>query len=200
MRCLLTLLMGITLAGSWCPTLPASTPRAISTEHPYLMWTRQDLRALRQQIETQSWAKQAYEEMVASPERDGEDLRLLFRYAVMGDQEAGEIQKKRLLSLLKAPEPLGAAIQWRILAYDLLYDELSRPTNVRGSNAGCGATSNTPSSPAGRTTRASSTTRRTTPATTARTGGTPAPTGCRTSSSPGSSARTWPRPPWATSD
>ncbi len=76
-------------------------------------------------IETEPWAGQAYQEMVASTERDGEDLRLLFRYAVMGDRQAGEIQKKRLLSLIKAPDPLGAALQWRILAYDLLYDELS---------------------------------------------------------------------------
>jgi hypothetical protein len=99
---------------------------AAKVDHPYLMWTRKDLQSLRAKIETQSWAKKAYDEMVSCTDRDGEDLRLLFRYAVMDDRAAGEIEKKRLLSLLKAPEPLGAAIHWRILAYDILYDELSQ--------------------------------------------------------------------------
>jgi len=109
-----------TLCGSF-----AIAAKREKVEHPYLLWTREDLRSLRKRIETQPWAKQAYEAMVASSERDGEDLRLLFRYAVMEDREAGEIQKKRLVSLLKAPDPLGAALQWRILAYDVLYEELS---------------------------------------------------------------------------
>ena len=103
----------------------ALAAEAAQVDHPYLMWTRKDLGSLRAKIETQSWARQAYEEMASAKNRDGEDLRLLFRYAVMEDQEAGEIQKKRLLGLLKAPEPLGAAIHWRILAYDVLYHELS---------------------------------------------------------------------------
>ncbi len=104
---------------------PTAAAQQAKVEHPYLLWTQKDLDSLRKKIETQPWAKRAYEEMAASKDRDGEDLRLLFRYAVMGDQEAGEVQKKRLLSLLKAPDPLGAALEWRILAYDLLYNELS---------------------------------------------------------------------------
>ncbi len=93
-------------------------------EHPFLLWTSRDLREMREKIETQPWAKKAYEQML-SAEADGDELRHLFRYAVMGDKEAGEIEKKRLLSLLKAPEPLGASLEWRILAYDLLYHDLS---------------------------------------------------------------------------
>ena len=107
-----------------CTGLAGAAERG-KVERPYLFWTREDLRSLRKRIETQPWAMQAYQEMVASTDRDGEDLRLLFRYAVMEDREAGEIQKKRLLSLLRAPDPLGAALQWRILAYDVLYEELS---------------------------------------------------------------------------
>jgi len=118
-----------TILATWIVALPfgsaAVAAEAEKVDHPYLLWTRKDLRALRAKIETQPWAKEAYDEMVSSTDRDGEDLRLLFRYAVMDDQEAGEIQKKRLLSLLEAPEPLGAAIHWRILAYDILYHELS---------------------------------------------------------------------------
>ncbi len=119
-----TFLSALVLVVCICPARASAATRA-RVDHPYLLWTREDLRVLRQRIETQPWAARAYEQMVASDQRDGEDLRLLFRYAVRGDREAGEIQKKRLLSLLKAPDPLGAALQWRILAYDLLYDELA---------------------------------------------------------------------------
>jgi len=94
-------------------------------KHPFLLWTLADLRAMRKKIETQPWAKKAYEEMVLSTDRQGDEIRHLFRYAVMGDQEAGQIEKKRLLSLLEAPDPLGASLEWRILAYDILYNELS---------------------------------------------------------------------------
>jgi len=115
----LTLMAAVICAAPMCAAGPAKV------DHPYLLWTGKDLQAMRRTIETQPWAQQAYRAMAASTDRDGEDLRLLFRYAVMGDREAGEIQKKRLLSLLKAQDPLGAALEWRILAYDVLYDQIS---------------------------------------------------------------------------
>ena len=59
-------------------TTPAITAESAKSNHPYLLWTRKDLRALRTKVEMEDWAKQAYQEMVASTERDGEDLRLLF--------------------------------------------------------------------------------------------------------------------------
>jgi len=94
-------------------------------KHPFLLWTSADLLAMREKIDTQPWAKKAYEEMVSSTDRQGDEIRHLFRYAVMGDQEAGQIEKKRLLSLLEDPDPLGTSLEWRILAYDVLYNELS---------------------------------------------------------------------------
>jgi hypothetical protein len=115
----------LTLMSILAGTNGAAAAEAAKAAHPYLLWNRSELQALRDKIETQPWAGQAYEDMVSSSERDGEDMRLLFRYAVMGDRQAGEIEKTRLLSLVKAPDPLGAAIEWRILAYDILYDELS---------------------------------------------------------------------------
>lgn len=93
-------------------------------EHPFLLWTKKDVAALREQIETEPWAQNAYDELVASKERGGDEIRNLFRYAVMGDEKAGEIEKANLLRLLKAPDPLGASLEWRILAYDVLYNEL----------------------------------------------------------------------------
>ncbi len=118
-------LLLLTLLLSLIGTARASAAESSRVRHPFLLWTRDDLQSLRRKIETQPWAARAYEAMVASTDRDGEDLRLLFRYAVMNDREAGEIQKKRLLSLLDSPDPLGAALEWRILAYDLLYNDLS---------------------------------------------------------------------------
>ena len=47
--------------------------------------------------------------MVASTDPNGEDLRELFRFAVMEDQEAGQTQKQKLRRLLESPDPLGAA-------------------------------------------------------------------------------------------
>jgi len=103
----------------------ASAADVAKVEHPFLLWTSEDLRALRKKIETQPWAKKVYDEMVASTDRQGDEIRHLFRYAVMGDEEAGQIEKDRLLSWAKAPDPLGASLEWRLLAYDLLYHELS---------------------------------------------------------------------------
>ncbi len=97
---------------------------APQVEHPFLLWTKQDLAALRKQIETEPWAREAYTRMGRGKDRC-RDLDELFRYAVMGDAEAGAAQKKKLLGVIKASHPLGAAMQWRVLAYDLLYDELT---------------------------------------------------------------------------
>jgi len=115
----------LVLASVWGLASIVSAADLAKVKHPFLLWTAADLRAMRKKIETQPWAKKAYQQMVSSTDRQGDEIRHLFRYAVMGDQEAGQIEKKRLLSLLKAPDPLGASLEWRILAYDILYDELS---------------------------------------------------------------------------
>jgi hypothetical protein len=111
------LLALVSLAG--CAGEPART------EHPFLLWTSDDLRAIRRRIETQPWAKKACDELCASQDKQADEIRNLFRYAVMGDKAAGQAEKQKLLGLLKAPDPLGAALEWRILAYDVLYNELA---------------------------------------------------------------------------
>ena len=93
-------------------------------EHPFLLWTKRDIAAIREKVKSQPWAKAEYERK--PPARGGcKDLRELLRYAVMGDREAGAAQKKELLSVVASAHPLGAAMEFRVLAYDLLYDELS---------------------------------------------------------------------------
>jgi len=93
--------------------------------HPYFLWTKKDVAEIRQRIETQPWAKKAYDEMLTTQDKQGDEIRNLFRYAVMGDKAAGDIERKNLAKWVKAPDPLGASIEWRILAYDVLYNDLT---------------------------------------------------------------------------
>ena len=73
----LTLMAVVTCAA------PATAAGPAEVDHPYLLWTGKELQSMRRTIETRRWAKRAYQEMVASTDRDGEDLRLLFRHAVL---------------------------------------------------------------------------------------------------------------------
>jgi hypothetical protein len=42
----------------------ASAADFAKVKHPFLLWTSEDLRVLRNKIETQPWAKKAYEACV----------------------------------------------------------------------------------------------------------------------------------------
>ncbi len=98
----------------------------VQAEHPFLLWNAEDLAAMRKRIETEPWAKKAYEQMLAEgPKGQGDEMRNLFRFAVMGDEAAGLVEKRNLTSLLKAPDPLGGSLEYRILAYDLLYNSMT---------------------------------------------------------------------------
>lgn len=115
------LLIGLAvLAGA-----PASFADDVAdVKHPFLLWTKKDLAELRQKIQTEPWAREAYRQMQTGKTRAG-DFHELFAYAVMGDAQAGQSQKKKLLKVIDSPHPLGAAMEFRVLAYDLLYDELT---------------------------------------------------------------------------
>ena len=111
--------MTVLLAGA-----DAEASDVSKTAHPFLVWTKSDLAAMRKKVQTQPWAKAALEKM--TPERGRcRDMQELFRYAVLGDEAAGEAQKKKLLRVIASPHPLGAAMEFRVLAYDILYDEQS---------------------------------------------------------------------------
>ncbi|MFP4054424.1 MAG: hypothetical protein ACLFV7_11250, partial [Phycisphaerae bacterium] len=105
---------------------PAASKSPEKVEHPFMLWTREDAAKIRKTIRTEPWAKEAYRQMVSTKGRN-EDFEDLFRYAVMNDSEAGQRQKKKLLRLINLPHPLGAAVQWRVLAYDVLYHDLTDP-------------------------------------------------------------------------
>ena len=98
--------------------------RVRAVQHPFLLWTKEDIAAIRKKVETEPWARAELDR--AEPDRGGcKDLRALLRWAVLGDRQAADAQKKELLSLIDSPHPLGAAMEFRILAYDLLYDDLA---------------------------------------------------------------------------
>ncbi len=97
----------------------------LAAEHPYILWTRSDLVALRKKVETEPWATAQYERMLGKPDEHGRSLARLFQFAVMGDKAAGEAEKKELLSLLRAQDPLGGSQEFNVLRYDLLYDSLA---------------------------------------------------------------------------
>ena len=100
-------------------------------EHPFLLWNSADIAELRQRLETESWARDAWNRWMSadtkssSPSPYASTLRNLARWAVLGDREAAKKEKEELLRVLRSPIPRGGA-QWiTVLRYDLLYDELS---------------------------------------------------------------------------
>lgn len=90
-------------------------------EHPFILWTRDDLAAIRAKLEKEPWAMLALERMVA--EKD--PTAGLLRAAALGDAAAAEAEKKELLRMVRSPRPQGAAQEINVLRYDLLYGQLS---------------------------------------------------------------------------
>jgi hypothetical protein len=91
-------------------------------EHPFILWTKDDIARMRRTYRAESWLQESLARLDASR---GKPLANLFRYAVLGDEEAGAGAKKKLLETVWSPAPRGAA-QWiTVLRYDLLYDDLT---------------------------------------------------------------------------
>jgi hypothetical protein len=90
------ILLVIGLAGL---SVAAARGEIKTVPHPYILWTKSEAAAIRQRIATEPWAKVAYEKMLT--ERGfGQTYRNLFRHVVMGDQAAGEGEKKYLLGIV----------------------------------------------------------------------------------------------------
>ncbi|MCC5830288.1 MAG: hypothetical protein JJU36_12655, partial [Phycisphaeraceae bacterium] len=118
--------------------------------HPFLLWTPEEAKAIRQRIENDEGAKKQLEFMRSNTVRGGhQTLYNLFAYMVLGDEEAGEREKQALLRFIGGkPEPMTWGIdldklEWHIggpsrgdrhmrdeqtlnvLRYDVLYPILS---------------------------------------------------------------------------
>jgi len=118
--------------------VPAGSARAAmkDTPHPYILWTPAEAAAIRRQVETQPWAKETLDRMATDTRWDkGKPLANLFRYAVLGDEQAGEVERDYLLSFIGAKmdrhsadgHSLGKHYDNYIhaLRYDVLYESLT---------------------------------------------------------------------------
>jgi len=110
-----------------CPASLTASASAdtVDVEHPFMLWTADDIKAMKHRVATEAWAKAEVEKLLASDDRYEDEMRLMFRYAVLDDADAGAAMKKELLSLLGAAHPLGASLEFHVLYYDLLHDELT---------------------------------------------------------------------------
>jgi len=103
--------------------LLVETVRAV--ERPFILWDKKDIAAIRKKIETEAWAKSAYDKLVNEPERHEQAFSNLFQHAIMSDKKAAEKDKKELMRMVKSPIPRGAAQYINVIRYDLLYDSLT---------------------------------------------------------------------------
>lgn len=141
--------LGLVLGLGLLSLAPApAAPQRVS--HPFLVWTREETREIRERVRTDPAARAQLEWMNGSrPFRVHDTLWNLFRYLVLEDREAGEREKKALLGFIgRKPEPLTwdvdlEKLQWNVgmpsagdrhmrdeqtlntLRYDVLYDELT---------------------------------------------------------------------------
>ena len=82
--------------------LPALLPRAAqSAEHPYMLWNKADIEAAQKRIASKPWAKKETDALLKTSGH-GQTFRNLFRFAVLDDANAGEAEKKYLLSFIGA--------------------------------------------------------------------------------------------------
>lgn len=94
-------------------------------DHPFMLWNKADLAAIRKRVATQPWAKEALAGLAADRKGLGRQLGELLRYALTGDGQLEAAERKQLLRVLKSPIPRGGAQWLTVLRYDLLYDKLT---------------------------------------------------------------------------
>jgi hypothetical protein len=100
------------------PLLSPAGAAAGDDGHPFLLWTPEEAAQLRKTIETRPWAQRAYAELPPVDGRGSSAFANLLRYTVMGDEAAGQHEKKLLLAGKGSPVA-------QALRYDCLYDVLT---------------------------------------------------------------------------
>ena len=112
---------------------------AVAADHPFMLWTKDEAARMRRAVETQPWAREAYERAskelaAAASRRPGPILYVLplFRYGVLGDKAAGEAQKALLLNDVAGGRFATADDAYR---FDVLYDLLSAEERQRVAKA-----------------------------------------------------------------
>jgi len=90
----------------------ASASAGQKPRRPFMLWTRQEAAEIRKLIESEAWAREAYENETWG----------LLHYGIMGDKTAGEAEKQALLAALAAEKVATPENAYR---YDVLYDLLT---------------------------------------------------------------------------
>ncbi len=71
---------------------------ARGVERPFMLWTRADLATLKRRVETEDWARRAYEALPPPGSKDAGGFPNLIHWAVTGDKQAAEAETRALLS------------------------------------------------------------------------------------------------------
>ncbi len=106
----------ILIAALLCLTAPLAAQD--QPNRPYLLWTQEDIAMLRKAVKNDAWARQAVAELPQPGQRGASPMANLFRYVILQDDKAGQLEKKLLLS------GKGNNLE-HALRYDCLYDSLS---------------------------------------------------------------------------
>lgn len=67
-----------------------------AVERFFVLWNKEDIARIRKKIESEAWARSAYEKLTNKPERCEQAFSNLFRHAIMvgRDNKVGELLKK----------------------------------------------------------------------------------------------------------
>ncbi len=128
-------LVATIVAAAFC----IASESAADVSHPYILWTPEEAAVLRKTFEREPWARESLERLAARPR--SEPFVNLFRYQVLGDEKAGQAERKYLLSFVGAPlerrDSTGRGVgrhydnYLHAIRYDALYDSLT-PEQRRG--------------------------------------------------------------------
>jgi len=99
--------------------------RGFGVERPFVLWDEADIAGIREKIETEDWAKAAYEKLLSEADGNERQFAGLLRYALTGDEELGEREKKELMRMVRSAIPRGGAQYINVIRYDMLYDLLT---------------------------------------------------------------------------
>lgn len=127
----LLLLLSLCLLLPLCCTAPAAAALE-ETDHPFILWNKDDVRDLRALIEKEPWAKQRYEQLKQERGR-GQTHRNLLMYLVEGDRAyiEGELKDLKSFAGAKVDDRPWSDNHLVVLRYDVLYDLLSEAERKR---------------------------------------------------------------------
>lgn len=112
---------------------PAGDSAPEDTPHPFILWTVEEAATLRRLHDSSEWAREKL--ALLASESKGRTFVNLYRYQVLGDEKAGDAERKYLLGFIDAPlerrDSSGHSVgrhydnYVHALRYDVLHDSLT---------------------------------------------------------------------------